>query len=119
VALMGVAMGIWVIGQCKRCSKSASVSMSRISPFGIWYNFRCRGKRSRDALGEAPTPVTGLRVTKNAPVPRRAPPVAPAQNSTPVQPPANLPTEELVRILNERLQGQDWDEEEAPPDYPV
>ncbi|KAJ6578104.1 hypothetical protein B0H19DRAFT_1253385 [Mycena capillaripes] len=30
-----------------------------------------------------------------------------------------LPTVELVRILNERLQNQEWDEEEAPPDYPV
>ncbi|KAJ7695420.1 hypothetical protein B0H17DRAFT_1198654 [Mycena rosella] len=35
-----------------------------------------------------------------------------------VQPvPAALPTEELVRLLNERLQGHEWDEGEAPPDY--
>jgi hypothetical protein len=95
------------------------MGMSRVSPFGIWYNFGRRGKRSRDALGEAPTAVAGPRVAKNAPVPRRIQPVAPAQTSTPVQPPINLPTEELVRILNERLQGQDWDEEEAPPYYPV
>ncbi|KAF7328326.1 Glycoside hydrolase family 76 protein [Mycena venus] len=119
VASMGVAMGIWVIGRRRRRSKSASLGMSRVSPFGIWYNFRRRGKRSRDALGEAPAPVAGPRLAKNAPVPQRVPPVAPAQNSTPVQPPVNLPTAELVRMLNERLQGQDWDEEEAPPDYPV
>ncbi|KAF8217947.1 hypothetical protein K438DRAFT_15189 [Mycena galopus ATCC 62051] len=125
VVLMGVATGIWAIGRRRRRSKSASMGVSRVSPFGIWYNFRRRGKRSRDALGEAPVVVAGPRVTKNAPVPRRVPPtarvppVAPAQNSTLVQPPASLPTEELVRILNERLQGQDWDEEEAPPVYPV
>jgi hypothetical protein len=30
-----------------------------------------------------------------------------------------LPTEALVRILNDRLQSREWDEEEAPPDYPI
>jgi hypothetical protein len=30
-----------------------------------------------------------------------------------------LPTEELVRILNVRLQGHSWVEGEAPPVYPV
>lgn len=30
----------------------------------------------------------------------------------------NLPTEELVRLLNERLQaGGHWDEDEMPPEY--
>ncbi|KAJ7626999.1 hypothetical protein FB45DRAFT_1059860 [Roridomyces roridus] len=35
------------------------------------------------------------------------------------QSPTNLPTEELVRLLNERLQStrDEWDEEELPPDY--
>ncbi|KAJ7190663.1 hypothetical protein GGX14DRAFT_603883 [Mycena pura] len=124
VALTGVAAtSIWVVGRRRRRSKSESMRVSRVNPFGIWYNFRHRGKRSGGALGEAPGP----RVAKNAPVvpvPRRAhvqPVAAPsAQNSAPMpQPPINLPTEELVRILNERLQGQNWDEEEAPPDYPV
>ncbi|KAF8166997.1 hypothetical protein K438DRAFT_2024936 [Mycena galopus ATCC 62051] len=92
VVLMGVATGIWAIGRRRRRSKSASMGVSRVSPFGIWYDFRRRGKRSRDALGEALVVVAGPRVTKNAPVPRKMPPVAPAQNSTLVQPPANLPT---------------------------
>ncbi|KAJ6470440.1 hypothetical protein C8R45DRAFT_1015639 [Mycena sanguinolenta] len=34
------------------------------------------------------------------------------------RPPA-IPTEELVRMLNERLQGHDWDNGEAPPEYPL
>ncbi|KAJ7132697.1 hypothetical protein C8R46DRAFT_1140582 [Mycena filopes] len=31
--------------------------------------------------------------------------------------PSSVPTEELVRMLNERLQGREWDEGEAPPNY--
>jgi hypothetical protein len=31
---------------------------------------------------------------------------------------AALPTEELVRLLNERLHNHEWDEEEMPPEYP-
>ncbi|KAJ7884522.1 hypothetical protein B0H13DRAFT_2343640 [Mycena leptocephala] len=31
--------------------------------------------------------------------------------------PVELPTTELVRLLNERLRGQKWDEEEIPPEY--
>ncbi|KAJ6560643.1 hypothetical protein DFH09DRAFT_1279584 [Mycena vulgaris] len=30
-----------------------------------------------------------------------------------------LPTQELVRLLNQRLQNQEWEEEEAPPGYPT
>ncbi|KAJ6520988.1 hypothetical protein DFH09DRAFT_1287310 [Mycena vulgaris] len=38
----------------------------------------------------------------------------------PSQPhPSALPTEELVRLLNDRLQNREWDEEEAPPEYPT
>ncbi|KAF7349905.1 Glycoside hydrolase family 76 protein [Mycena venus] len=119
VALMGVAMGVWAIGRPGRRSKSTSIGVSRVSPFGIWYNSRRRGKLSKDALDEAPAPVAVPRAAKKATVPRRVPPVAPAQNSTPFQPHVNLPTEELVRILNERLQERDWDEGEALPEYPV
>ncbi|KAJ7740385.1 hypothetical protein B0H16DRAFT_57886 [Mycena metata] len=32
---------------------------------------------------------------------------------------SDLPTERLVRLLNERLQGRAWDEEDTPPGYPV
>ncbi|KAJ7740392.1 hypothetical protein B0H16DRAFT_1729091 [Mycena metata] len=32
---------------------------------------------------------------------------------------SDLPTERLVRLLNERLQGRAWDEENTPPGYPV
>ncbi|KAJ7500086.1 hypothetical protein FB451DRAFT_1385725 [Mycena latifolia] len=31
--------------------------------------------------------------------------------------PVNLPTTELVRLLNERLRNRQWDEEEPPPEY--
>ncbi|KAJ7167974.1 hypothetical protein C8R46DRAFT_259020 [Mycena filopes] len=31
----------------------------------------------------------------------------------------NLATEELVRLLAERLQGREWDAGEAPPEYPL
>ncbi|KAJ7735378.1 hypothetical protein DFH07DRAFT_112141 [Mycena maculata] len=40
------------------------------------------------------------------------------QHAMPVLPPSALPTEELVRLLNERLRGHQWDEEEMPPEYP-
>ncbi|KAJ7923590.1 hypothetical protein B0H13DRAFT_2655064 [Mycena leptocephala] len=33
--------------------------------------------------------------------------------------PSAMPTEALVRLLNQRLQNQQWDEEEAPPVYPA
>ncbi|KAJ6513668.1 hypothetical protein C8R47DRAFT_617253 [Mycena vitilis] len=123
-----VVSGIWAIVRRRRRSKSNSMGVSRVNPFGIWYNFRRRGKRATDALGAAPAIPTGPRATKGDIVSasrRVRPPVAPArlptpaQSSTAAQPPINLPTVELVRMLNERLQGQDWDEEEAPPDYPV
>ncbi|KAJ7151866.1 hypothetical protein C8R43DRAFT_1190492 [Mycena crocata] len=42
---------------------------------------------------------------------RRADAAAPSSST--------LPTEELVRVLNERLRNRQWDEEEAPPEYPV
>ncbi|KAJ7037185.1 hypothetical protein C8F04DRAFT_420451 [Mycena alexandri] len=29
-----------------------------------------------------------------------------------------LPTERLITLLNQRLQGRPWDEEDTPPDYP-
>ncbi|KAJ6544309.1 hypothetical protein B0H19DRAFT_999971 [Mycena capillaripes] len=48
-------------------------------------------------------------------------PVALEQRSGASVGPSNsaLPTEELIRLLNERLQDQGpWDGEEAPPDYP-
>ncbi|KAJ6505662.1 hypothetical protein C8R47DRAFT_1243493 [Mycena vitilis] len=32
--------------------------------------------------------------------------------------PASLPTEQLVQLLNERLQNRQWDAEETPPEYP-
>ncbi|KAJ6556453.1 hypothetical protein B0H19DRAFT_1377142 [Mycena capillaripes] len=31
---------------------------------------------------------------------------------------SNLPTEQLVRLLNQRLQNHQWDEGEVPPEYP-
>ncbi|KAJ7117075.1 hypothetical protein C8R44DRAFT_738935 [Mycena epipterygia] len=37
--------------------------------------------------------------------------------ATPPPSSSALPTEELVRLLNERLQIRPWDQEEAPPDY--
>ncbi|KAF8182426.1 hypothetical protein K438DRAFT_1975557 [Mycena galopus ATCC 62051] len=45
-----------------------------------------------------------------------APPVLPS-SSVVTQSPAELPTTELVRLLNERLQGREWDEAEVPPEY--
>ncbi|KAJ6473979.1 hypothetical protein C8R47DRAFT_1221239 [Mycena vitilis] len=33
--------------------------------------------------------------------------------------PSTMPTQELVRLLNQRLQGQEWDADEAPPTYPA
>ncbi|KAJ7238219.1 hypothetical protein C8J57DRAFT_1478711 [Mycena rebaudengoi] len=35
----------------------------------------------------------------------------------PVAPFDELPTEEMVRVLNDRLQGQQWNEREPPPNY--
>ncbi|KAJ7652819.1 hypothetical protein DFH06DRAFT_1330913 [Mycena polygramma] len=32
--------------------------------------------------------------------------------------PASLPTEQLVQLLNQRLQNRQWDAEETPPEYP-
>ncbi|KAJ7908218.1 hypothetical protein B0H13DRAFT_2331620 [Mycena leptocephala] len=123
VALMAGALSIWVIQRRRFRSSSAPKRTSSVSPFGIWYNLRHRGKRARDALGESPETVAAPPFSKAAAVPRRAAPVVTvpvvAQNSSVSQPSSNLPTEELVRILNERLQGQDWDAEEAPPEYPV
>ncbi|KAK0222372.1 hypothetical protein IW262DRAFT_1553644 [Armillaria fumosa] len=50
----------------------------------------------------------------SAPVP--APAVPEPSNEEPQR--VNLPTEELVRLLNERLQaGGHWDESETPPEY--
>ncbi|KAF8205421.1 hypothetical protein K438DRAFT_1819084 [Mycena galopus ATCC 62051] len=117
VALIAGILGIWAIRR-----RSASLRTSPVSPFGIWNTLRqLSGKHSRETLD--PPPMAAVR--KNAPVPRRAAPtprrtapvVASGQNPGP--PPSNFPTEELVRILNERLQSQSWDAEEAPPDYPV
>ncbi|KAF8194731.1 hypothetical protein K438DRAFT_1934447 [Mycena galopus ATCC 62051] len=45
-----------------------------------------------------------------------APPVL-SSSSVVTQSPAELPTTELVRLLNERLQGREWDEAEVPPEY--
>ncbi|KAJ7902789.1 hypothetical protein B0H14DRAFT_2667695 [Mycena olivaceomarginata] len=36
---------------------------------------------------------------------------------TVLSPVEQLPTTELVRVLNERLRGRQWDEEEVPPQY--
>ncbi|KAJ7619856.1 hypothetical protein DFH06DRAFT_1235184 [Mycena polygramma] len=32
---------------------------------------------------------------------------------------STMPTAELVRLLNRRLQNHEWDEDEAPPEYPA
>ncbi|KAJ6543145.1 hypothetical protein B0H19DRAFT_1311313 [Mycena capillaripes] len=46
--------------------------------------------------------------------PSAAVPLNTALMSSPVE---QLPTTELVRVLNERLRGRRWDEEEVPPEY--
>ncbi|KAJ7438812.1 hypothetical protein B0H11DRAFT_2254320 [Mycena galericulata] len=51
---------------------------------------------------------------------RSRPPAAALEGqSTTTRHPSSLPTHMLVRILNERLQGHEWDDGEAPPEYPV
>ncbi|KAF7344396.1 Glycoside hydrolase family 76 protein [Mycena sanguinolenta] len=119
VALVGVAIGICAIG--RRRSRSASMRTSPVS-YSMWDTLRqISGKHTRDALDQPPPTV----VSKSAPRPRPAAAAAPmvrvvAQNSAQLPPPTNLPTEDLVRILNERLQNRNWpDEEEALPEYPV
>ncbi|KAJ7468986.1 hypothetical protein FB451DRAFT_1255438 [Mycena latifolia] len=53
--------------------------------------------------------------------PSRRPPVVEQRPSPPSDTPnsAALPTEELVRLLNDRLRNHEWDEAEAPPEYPT
>lgn len=121
VALMGAAIITWIIRRRRRRrSNSASTQKPSVSPFSILPRLRPRGKAAKDALAEPPTAVVQPRIAKNVRAPGRVAPVV-AVNPTPqnaVQsPPSNLPTEELVRILNDRLRGHHWDEEEAPPDY--
>ncbi|KAJ7167973.1 hypothetical protein C8R46DRAFT_996167 [Mycena filopes] len=131
VALLACALFIWLIRR-RRLRKTNSTA-ARPSPFGIWYNIRRRGKNAENALAAPASTVSApSSSSKNAsarrPAPAPAPPPAPvvpvvavAPNVNPggIQPSANLATEELVRMLNERLQGRDWDAEEAPPEYPV
>ncbi|KAF7344389.1 Glycoside hydrolase family 76 protein [Mycena sanguinolenta] len=115
VGLTGVAIGIWAIQ--RRRSRSASTRASPVS-FSMWDTLRqISGKPSKDPLDQPP-PTVGF---KTAPPPRPAAPMVRVgvQNSAQLPLPTNLPTEELVRILNERLQNRNWDEEEAPPEYPV
>ncbi|KAJ6495444.1 hypothetical protein C8R45DRAFT_1095076 [Mycena sanguinolenta] len=131
VALMAGAIGIWAIR--RRRSRSASMRTSPVS-FGMWDTIRqISGKHPRNTMDQPPPAV----VSKGAPPmqTRPAAPMVPAlpmqnrpaapmvrvgtQNSARLPPPTNLPTEELVRILNERLQNRNWNEEEAPPEYPV
>ncbi|KAJ7277176.1 hypothetical protein C8J57DRAFT_1308700 [Mycena rebaudengoi] len=45
--------------------------------------------------------------------------VSPPRQAASTPQSADLPTEELVRLLNERLQNHEWDDGEAPPDYNV
>ncbi|KAK7053556.1 glycoside hydrolase family 76 protein [Favolaschia claudopus] len=56
--------------------------------------------------------ISDMRSVNTAPV--AAAPANPRQDSGDGQ---NLPTEQLVRLLNQRLQNRQWDEEERPPDY--
>ncbi len=57
--------------------------------------------------------------TIQAPNPRPAPSGDASSSSGAVNPRVEqLPTYELVRLLNERLQSEAWDEDELPPQYP-
>ncbi|KAJ7469022.1 hypothetical protein FB451DRAFT_1255579 [Mycena latifolia] len=64
-------------------------------------------------------PITGSAASTSSPGVQA--PTVERRNETPARAasPAALPTAELVRLLNERLQNQNWDDEEVPPDYPV
>ncbi|KAJ7023751.1 hypothetical protein C8F04DRAFT_177188, partial [Mycena alexandri] len=130
VALMTCGFFIWLIRRRRLRSRSESNLTLSVNPFGIWYHMRRRGKNARNALSEEPATTASTSFSRDklphrrpAPtvsVPVLSPDIAvPSQRSDRVQPPSNLPTEELVRILNERLQGRDWDAEEVPPEYPV
>ncbi|KAK7044487.1 glycoside hydrolase family 76 protein [Favolaschia claudopus] len=137
IALMACVLLIWFIRRRRRLrrnSTSSSSPGSSVNPFGAWRNIRRPGKHARDALGvgsgEPPSVTEAVRgpVSKRAAArgpPRPPRPAVVATNSTSegsssaASPPSDLPTDELVRILNDRLRGRNWDEDEAPPDYPV
>ncbi|KAF7332885.1 Glycoside hydrolase family 76 protein [Mycena venus] len=46
-------------------------------------------------------------------------PQPPSTTSMPANMASVLPTEQLVQILNQRLQNRRWDEGDVPPDYPA
>ncbi|KAF7344397.1 Glycoside hydrolase family 76 protein [Mycena sanguinolenta] len=119
VALMGVAISIWAIR--RRRSRSASMRISPVS-FSMWDSLRqISGEHTRDAPDQPPPTVGSKSAPGLRPAAAAAAPMVRvgAQDTAQLPPPPNLPTDELVRMLNERLQNRNWDEEEAPPEYPV
>ncbi|KAK7039648.1 glycoside hydrolase family 76 protein [Favolaschia claudopus] len=126
IALMTCVLLIWFIRRRQSRSNSGSSSSPSVSPFGAWRNIRRPGKHARDAPGgggSGPPPASETRAGARVP-PRPPQPAVVATNSasegssSAASPPSDLPTEELVRILNERLRGHNWDEDETPPNYP-
>ncbi|KAK7044479.1 glycoside hydrolase family 76 protein [Favolaschia claudopus] len=134
IAVMTCVLLIRFIRRRQLRSNSASSSPPSVSPFGVWRNIRRPGKYARDAPGVGgggPPPASEavrgpISKRAGARVPPRLPrPAVVATNSasegssSAAPPPSDLPTEELVRILNERLRGRNWDEDETPPNYPL
>ncbi|KAJ6529794.1 hypothetical protein B0H19DRAFT_1193253 [Mycena capillaripes] len=86
------------------------------------------GKRARYLGVSSPTSESSASGPSFATLPLGGVEFAPTQDMAPpgLEPqdrPARtasaMPTQELVRLLNQRLQNQTWDEEEAPPGYPT
>ncbi|KAJ7843013.1 hypothetical protein B0H13DRAFT_2364952 [Mycena leptocephala] len=124
-AAVAACVVLWLICRCRR---SRRIAASAASPFSLtpsvaeiqpltWEAYLVSpprpSSRSAEKSGEKRPvpPQANANVASRAS--RRAAPQAQIGNPNS----AALPTEELVRLLNERLHNHEWDEE-MPPEYP-
>ncbi|KAF7337078.1 Glycoside hydrolase family 76 protein [Mycena venus] len=134
LAIVAAAVGVWVARRRWILSRRISPSMgplnssspttTAVTPFSnasmsvsIGTASKATGRRAETRYSTHKPGVASMAHTAGAQSRQRS---EVARVDPPVQRalPPPLPTEELVRMLNERLQGHQWNDGEAPPEYP-
>ncbi|KAJ7479387.1 hypothetical protein B0H11DRAFT_2423567 [Mycena galericulata] len=137
VAFVAIAGGVWAVRRRRLRSRGVSVlptssnpsSGALVEPFTdgnrsflplhvSFFPRRPSHKYSRPPAQVIPAVSSKRTIHTNAGVVSRPPSATLEGQNSPAQRPSSLQTDMLVRMLNERLQGREWDDGEAPPEYP-